>query len=305
MLTKKHPSVVIVGAGPTGLTAANLLGMSGIDTIILERNAGLSDCPKAIAFDDEGLRICQAMGLSDAVLKNVLLDLNAHYVSGGRLFSKVEPTSKRNGYPLISTFHQPTFEATLLQGLQRFKCVNIHFQHTVEAFEQTDSNVLVSVRTPNGDLLRIACAYLLACDGGKSSIRRVLDIPMQGSTFAQKWLVIDSIADQNASSIVTFFCNPKRPAVSIPAPHQSRRWEFMLLPGEQEKDLLQEEKIHALILEVGGPAHPQIIRQAIYTFHAALARSFSKGTHFSIRRCRPHDAPIWWSGHEQRFARCL
>lgn len=282
MLTKKHASVVIVGAGPTGLTAGNLLGMAGIDTVILERNAGLSDCPKAIAFDDEGLRICQAMGLGDAVLKDVLLDLDAHYVSEGRLLAKVAPTNKRNGYPLISTFHQPAFEATLLQGLQRFKCVSTHFQHTVETIEQTDCCVVVSVRTPGGTLLKIECAYLLACDGGKSSIRRALGIPIQGSTSAQKWLVIDSIADENPSSVITFFCNPKRPIVTVPSPHQGRRWEFMLLPGEQEEELLQQEKIRALISEVGGPAHPQIIRQAIYTFHAALARSFSKGRIFLL-----------------------
>ena len=49
-------SVIIAGAGPTGLTAANLLGMLGIDALVLERNSGLSDCPKAIAIDDEGLR---------------------------------------------------------------------------------------------------------------------------------------------------------------------------------------------------------------------------------------------------------
>src|SRR5437660_7209125 len=129
MLTKKRASDVIVGAGTTGLTAANLLGLAGIYTVILECNAGLSDCPKAIAFDDEGLRICQAMGLSDPVLKHVLLDIDAHYVSAGHFLAKVAPTSKRNGYRLISTFHQPTFEATLLQGLQRFECVRVHFQH--------------------------------------------------------------------------------------------------------------------------------------------------------------------------------
>ena len=51
-------SVIIVGAGPTGLTAGNLLGMAGIDTLIIESNASLSDYPKAISLDDEGLRIC-------------------------------------------------------------------------------------------------------------------------------------------------------------------------------------------------------------------------------------------------------
>ncbi|MGZ3646451.1 MAG: FAD-dependent monooxygenase, partial [Ktedonobacteraceae bacterium] len=45
-------SIIIVGAGPTGLAIGNLLGMMGIDVLILERNAGLSDIPKAISIDD-------------------------------------------------------------------------------------------------------------------------------------------------------------------------------------------------------------------------------------------------------------
>src|SRR6266487_1154538 len=125
--------VIIVGAGPTGLMLGNLLGMAGIETLILERNAGLSDCPKAIALDDEGLRVCQAVGLGEAVSENLLLDIDAHYVSAGCFFVILRPTSKRNGYPLISTFHQPEFEAILLDGLERFACVNVCSEHAPEA----------------------------------------------------------------------------------------------------------------------------------------------------------------------------
>src|SRR5256886_8012420 len=75
--------VVIVGAGPTGLSAGNLLGLAGIDTLIIESNASLSDYPKAISLDDEGLRICQAMGLSSAGNNSVLSGIHAHYVSAG------------------------------------------------------------------------------------------------------------------------------------------------------------------------------------------------------------------------------
>jgi len=275
-------SVIIAGAGPTGLTAANLLGMLGIDALVLERNSGLSDCPKAISIDDEGLRVCQAMGLSKAVIENVLLGIDAHYISGKHYLGRVAPTSMRNGYPLISTFDQPEFEATLLQGLKRFPGISVQFQHTVETFEQGDAGVLVSVRTPGGVLKRFECAYLLACDGGKSHIREQLDIAMQGSTFPQKWLVIDSINDPDHSAVARFFCNPSRPAVTIPAPHAARRWEFMLLPGEREEDLLRDERIHALIQQAGGPRDPQIVRRCVYTFHAALAGTFSKGRVFLL-----------------------
>lgn len=279
---EKHFPVIIVGAGPTGLTMGNLLGIAGIDTLILERNSGLSNLPKAIALDDESLRICQAMGLLEPVLQHVLLDVSADYLSGKRLLERVAPTDRRNGFPLISTFQQPELEVILLTGLQRFTCVTVAFQQTVEAFEQTEQRIIVTVRTPEGNLNKITCAYLLACDGGKSSMRRALNIPMQGSTFAQKWLVIDSINDNNPSKTITFFCNPQRPAVTVPSPQQCRRWEFMLLPGEQEADLLLPEKIRMLIQQVGGTDDPQIIRQAIYTFHAVLARTFSKGRVFLL-----------------------
>jgi 3-(3-hydroxy-phenyl)propionate hydroxylase len=275
-------SVIIIGAGPTGLTMGNLLGKLGIDVLILERNVGLSDLPRAISLDDEGLRICQAMGLSHAIIGNVLLDIDAHYISGKHYLSKVSPTSKRNGYPLISTFHQPEFEATLLHGLTRFSCVSIQFQHSLETFEHNDTEVVLSVRTSEGILKTYTCAYLLACDGAKSGIRRQLGIPMRGSTFSQKWLVIDTIEDTDPSTSAIFFCNPQRPAVTVPAPHNSRRWEFMLLPGEREEELLLDEKIHALIRQVGGPHHPQITRRFVYAFHAVLAQTFSKGRIFLL-----------------------
>ena len=275
-------SVVIVGAGQTGLITGNLLGMAGIDTLILERNASLSDYPKAISIDDEGLRICQAIGLSDAVSKSVLLDIHAHYVSAGRLFARVAPTSKRNGYPQISTFNQPEFEATLLQGLQRFQCVNIRFQSTVESFEQTGSKVIVTIRTPGGTLQTITCNYLLACDGGKSTVRRILNIPMKGTTFAQQWLVVDVIADEEVAPIAMFFCNPERPTVTVPTPHKGRRWEFMLMPGEKEQELLQEKNIAALIQQAGGSPQSTIIRKTIYTFHSTLAERLSKGRVFLL-----------------------
>ncbi len=274
--------VIIVGAGPTGLMLGNLLGMAGIETLILERNAGLSDCPKAIALDDEGLRVCQAVGLGEAVSENLLLDIDAHYVSAGRLFVKVAPTSKRNGYPLISTFHQPEFEAILLDGLERFACVKVWFEHALETFEQTDQGVLARVRTPEGAQIEIACAYLAACDGAKSGVRRALDIPMLGTTFAQKWLVVDCVHDEDPAMVATFFCNPGRPAVTVPAPHKGRRWEFMVLPGEREEELLRTENVQALIQQNGGPDGPDIIRQAIYTFHAVLAKTFSQGRVFLL-----------------------
>ena len=272
-------SVIIVGAGPTGLAAGNLLGMMGIETLILERNAGLSEFPKGISIDDEGLRICQAMGLHHTVMEHALLDVEAHYISRKRMFARVAPTREPNGFPLISTFHQPTLEAILRNGLKRYPCVSIQFQSEVEGFEQNAERVVVTVTTPGKDgpsSRRVECAFLLACDGGKSGIRRALDIPMRGSTYTQKWLVNDTEQDPDTTNAIKFFCNPDRPAVTVPAPHLRRRWEFMLLPGETEEDLLGEGRPNKLIRQSGGPFAPQITRSVVYTFHATSAATYAR-----------------------------
>ena len=158
----------------------------------------------------------------------------------------------------------------------------MQFQHTVETLEQTEESVIISVRTSEGALKRFECACLLACDGGKSAIRHALNIPLRGSTFSEKWLVIDTVHDPDPTPVVKFFCNPERPAVTVPAPHDARRWEFMLLPGESEEDLTQPERICSLVRQHGGPSDPQIQRAAIYTFYAALAPTFSRGRVFLL-----------------------
>ncbi len=276
-------SVLIVGAGPTGLTIANLLGQYGIKTLLIERNRGLCDFPRAISIDDEGLRICQSLGLREEVLAHVLLDLGVHYRSRTRLLVHVKPRYGCNGYPLVSTFDQPSLEGTLLAGLRRFPCIEARFGYTLEAFMQTEQSVLASVRTPAGQLQQIACAYLLACDGGKSVVRHALGIDMHGTTFPQRWLVADGLCeDQAAPHCITFFCNPIRPAVSIPAPGRGVRWEFMLFPGECEEQLLIPVNVRQLIQQIGGPKEPCIIRQTIYTFHASCACSFAHGRVFLL-----------------------
>lgn len=275
-------SVVIVGAGPTGLAVGNLLGAYGVDALLVERNTGLSEFPRAISLDDEGLRVCQAMGLLEQVRADLLLDLEAHYLSGRHLLARVAPIAQRNGHPLISTFHQPTFEATLLAGLGRFPSLSVQFNTSLETFTQCEESVLALLRGEDGEAREVECGYLLACDGAKSTVRAGLGIPMQGATYAQRWLVVDTVEDSDPSTVVRFFCESARPAVTVPAPGGRRRWEFMLLPGEQEEQVTQPENICALVRRVGGPAQPHITRAAVYTFHALMARTFQRGRVFLL-----------------------
>ncbi|GHO83472.1 hypothetical protein KSZ_14780 [Dictyobacter formicarum] len=311
--------VAIVGAGPTGLVAANLLGQAGIETLLLERNAGLGEQPRAITIDDEGLRICQAIGLADEICAHALLKREAHYVSQGRYLARIAPTQQPYGHPQISTFYQPALETIFLRGLERFPSVSTSFGQVLESFTQDAHGVRLQLRSQDGRMQTIDCDYLLACDGGRSGIRQQLQIALRAPGLhelflspisqphhiskrqsrqprrqrTQRWLVVDTIDNGDGKDPIIFFCNPARPAVTVPSPNGGRRWEFMLKAHEHEEQWLDDERIASAIQQAlqtlpeptATQQHTQsarILRKTVYTFHATVAKSFAVGCVFLL-----------------------
>ena len=131
-------AVIVVGAGPVGLTLANVLGQAGIHTIVIDREEGTVAEARAVSIDDESLRSMQAIGLGPEILKDVVPGYGSHYYTGprGRQFAMVEPTVSDYGFPRRNAFRQPLFEASLLHGLLRFPCVRVLFGHTLETIAQ-------------------------------------------------------------------------------------------------------------------------------------------------------------------------
>src|SRR6185369_7014587 len=144
-MPQRH-AVVIVGAGPTGLTLANLLGGEGIDVLLVERNESTVNEPRGVSIDDEALRTMQAVGLVDQVLENVIPGYGSHYYSaGGSCFAVVEPTQSPYGYPRRNAFRQPILERQLRDGLARFPSVTPLFGWALESFSPADDKVQVRI----------------------------------------------------------------------------------------------------------------------------------------------------------------
>ena len=81
MVVDKKTQVLIVGAGPTGLAAANLLGFANVNTVVLEKNQGTSDIPKGIYIDDEFFRTLDMVGLADEVAEHCVSAAGVSYFS--------------------------------------------------------------------------------------------------------------------------------------------------------------------------------------------------------------------------------
>lgn len=275
--------IVIVGAGPAGLATANHLGIAGIRAVVIERNPGTVDEPRAVSIDDESLRAMQTLGLIDRVVARTLPGYGSRYYSPGqREFARVKPTTVEFGHPRRSAFHQPELEATLLDGLNRFPTIDVLFEHTFERFDQDADGVTVIVRGPGGEEKSIRGAYLAGCDGGRSSIRHAIGAQLKGSSFEERWLVFDAINDLDETPDSVAHCDHRRPAISLPGFGRTRRWEFVVHPGEDADHFLKDETIRDLLRPYIGDQPVEVIRKVVYTFQARVADRWRDGRVFLL-----------------------
>jgi 3-(3-hydroxy-phenyl)propionate hydroxylase len=273
-------SVAIIGAGPTGLTLANLLGIYGVGCLLVERNAATVHEPRAVSIDDESLRTMQAAGLAAEVMSGTVAGYGSHYFSArGRLFATVQPTARPYGFPRRNAFRQPVLERQLRDALARFPYVTARFDTELAGFEQTQDGVCLQLRSAGGES-EADCDYLVACDGASSFVRRTLGIAMSGSTFRERWLIVDLENSPVASPHTKVWSDPARPTIALPGPNLTRRYEFMLHEGERDEDMLAPDTVQRLLDTHEAAPDSRIARKTVYTFHARLADRWSQGRIF-------------------------
>jgi 3-(3-hydroxy-phenyl)propionate hydroxylase len=276
-LRRSHYPIAIIGAGPAGLTLANLLGVYGVETIVIERNAATVAEPRAVSIDDESLRTMQAAGLVEEVMAQTVAGYGSHYYSArGRCFAKVQPTEQPFGFPRRNAFRQPILERQLRDGLARFAHVTALFEHELLSFSQNADAVNLRVRHAGGED-ELSCDYLIACDGASSGVRRQLGIEMSGSTFRERWLIVDLENSPSASPHTKVFSNPRRPCIALPRPDLTRRYEFMLHDDERDEDMLASATVRRLLEMHEAAPQSRIVRTVVYTFHARLAERWGDG----------------------------
>ncbi|MEP5766685.1 MAG: bifunctional 3-(3-hydroxy-phenyl)propionate/3-hydroxycinnamic acid hydroxylase [Halieaceae bacterium] len=282
-MTDTTTSVVIVGAGPVGLMLAHQLGSAGVATTVLELAAELSDEPRAVVLDPESLRSLQGLDLLPALQDEILFGVTGDYLNGAGevLFEINDAEPGPLGYPNLNGFNQPGLVRILAAELSRYDCVQLLFQHELEAFSQSDEGVELRVRDAAGDEHRFSADYLVGCDGGRSTVRAGLGVKMQGESNPQPWLVIDTREkNYDGEASVRFYCDPARPGMFIQTPHDNRRWEWMLLPGEDREQFLQDDTINELIAPFVNLDEVEIYRRRVYDFHAIIADKFQQGRVF-------------------------
>ncbi|MGW0035375.1 bifunctional 3-(3-hydroxy-phenyl)propionate/3-hydroxycinnamic acid hydroxylase [Gordonia sp. NPDC003376] len=292
-----HYDVAVVGYGPTGVTAANLLGQAGLTVVVLERDPDIYGRARAISTDEEVLRIWQRVGLDERLQADMLPGgLVAFVDADGRPFIEVAPTARGTGHPPQQFIYQPAVDTTLRAGVERFPSVTVLTRHEcLKVLPGPDDVEILAADLDADTFVRLHASYVIAADGGSSATRGQLGIGYQGRTYTERWVVIDTkvTRDWKGSSRLRFHCDPERPTVDCPTPLGHHRWEFPVRDGEDEDALVQDEAIWRILGGQGvTPDHVEILRAVVYSHHVRVADRWRVGRVF-LAGDAAHAMPPW------------
>lgn len=277
--------VAIVGYGPAGATLANLLGQYGLTVLVLEREADIYPLPRAIHFDGEVMRVFETAGLRsevEAISRPGLKGMHFNNAAGETLLIRAG-TAERGPHGCANNhyFHQPELEVVLREGLRRYPQVQVCTRHEVTAIRDGSEAVTLQVTDLQSQRSSaLQARYVVGCDGARSLMRKVLGTTMQDLGLHQPWLVFDVLLKGEVPGLpdhTVQLCDPARPMTYCNVTGNRRRWEIMLMPGDDPAQMVKPETLWALVSRWVTPEQAEIERAVIYTFHSVIAEIWRKG----------------------------
>lgn len=286
--------VVIVGAGPTGVTAALLLARYGIPTVVLDRWTEIYARPRAVHLDDEVHRILGRLGVDEeftAISRPArglrLVDRDLRVLAE---FAR-DDAAGVHGYPQANMFDQPALEGLLRARMHRTPLISFRGNVEVVAVrpvqDWTGPLLVHFDDAASGNRQVIEADHVLGCDGASSVVRQAMGSRMIDLGFEQRWLVIDVETDADIGQWdgVHQVCDRRRAATYMRIGQRRYRWEFRLLDGERLSDFESMSDVHQLIAPWTRGTPPEqlrLVRMADYVFRAQVAERWRRGGVFLL-----------------------
>jgi len=254
MDTMIKTDVVIIGAGPTGLSLACQFVRHGIDFVIVEKNEHVTPYSKAIGVQARTLEIYEQLGAAEKAVERGAITGRVRLLAGGEVRGQFDLSNIGEGlspYPFVLMLEQSKNEQLLYEYLQSQR-KEVFWNTTLESFTQTGTNVTALVKSADGATQTVEAKYLVGCDGAKSPVRHALGLEFEGSTFERTFYVADVQIDWQFSHDALTVCLSKESFVLFFPLKGEKRYRIVgVFPEEfakEEGEILYEE-IEARIRE--------------------------------------------------------
>jgi 2-polyprenyl-6-methoxyphenol hydroxylase-like FAD-dependent oxidoreductase len=185
--------VLIVGAGPTGLSMAAQLLRYEIDFIIIERNERTTPLSKAVVVQARSLEIFQEIGLAEKAIQKGQVTTAMNLFYKGKQKAAVNLSGLGDGlspFPFALSLEQSKTEELLVDHLSANR-TQIQWKCEFTHFEQHDDGVTVYYKDSTGADRKVEAMYLVGCDGASSQIRHQMDLSFEGDTVPKIFYVAD------------------------------------------------------------------------------------------------------------------
>ncbi|MBU8918992.1 bifunctional 3-(3-hydroxy-phenyl)propionate/3-hydroxycinnamic acid hydroxylase [Bacillus sp. FJAT-29953] len=281
-----YTDVIVVGGGPTGVMAANILGRYGLKTIVFDKLKDIYPLPRAAVIDDDIARIIQFAGLEEDILKLSTVSKGYKFLNqqNSPMFGfKRNASHTSNGYPTSLVIRQPLIEEVLRSGLKKHE--NILFYSNHEVLDVEERNDLVTVKVKDlaaKEEKSFQAKYVIAADGARSKVRECIGIEREDMNFNHPWLIVDIKAPKELDlpTINQQYCHPSRAATCIYLGNDMYRWEIALHEHETQSTYKTDESIKELLSNWMSTEDITVDRKIIYVFRSLLAKQGRKGRIF-------------------------
>jgi 2-polyprenyl-6-methoxyphenol hydroxylase-like FAD-dependent oxidoreductase len=182
--------VLIVGAGPVGLTMASFLQHYGVSFRIIDKKDQPTQTSNAVGVQARTLELLEEIGLSEKIAAGGRHIRSAHYFMHRKKIGTLDFNTVQSRYPYVCCIPQSKTEAVFNEHLTQAG-ITIERSTTLENIEKTNDSLLATIKNAQGNEI-IYANYVIACDGYHSTVREFADIKYEGKDLGYRFLMIDS-----------------------------------------------------------------------------------------------------------------